>query len=65
MSPAANDLEPRFVIPHHYDKWDKAIEDPEKVRLALESSYPELSGKVTLVVPRLGEKIEISRTPEA
>jgi len=56
---AANDLEPRYLIPHHYDKWDKAIEDPEKVRMALETSYPELDKKVTLIEPRLGEKIEI------
>jgi L-ascorbate metabolism protein UlaG (beta-lactamase superfamily) len=58
---AANDLEPRYLIPHHYDKWDKALEDPARVRIALDWSYPELANKVKLIVPRVGEKVEIER----
>jgi L-ascorbate metabolism protein UlaG (beta-lactamase superfamily) len=59
---AANDLEPRYLIPHHYDKWDKALEDPESVRAAMAKSYPELSEKVNLVIPRIGEKIVVRRS---
>ena len=59
---AANDLRPRDAIPHHYDKWDKALEDPEKIRTALESSYPELNGKVKLIVPKLGGRVNVEAT---
>jgi L-ascorbate metabolism protein UlaG (beta-lactamase superfamily) len=56
---AANDLEPRFLIPHHYDKWNKCLEDPAEVKIAMEKSYPELNEKVTFVTPQIGEKIVI------
>jgi L-ascorbate metabolism protein UlaG (beta-lactamase superfamily) len=56
---AANDLEPRFLIPHHYDKWDKSREDPSRVELALESSYPELLKRTRMISLNLSERFVI------
>jgi L-ascorbate metabolism protein UlaG (beta-lactamase superfamily) len=57
---AANDLEPRFLIPHHYDKWDLGLEDPSRVVTALESSYPELLRKTRAVTMKIGERFVVS-----
>jgi L-ascorbate metabolism protein UlaG (beta-lactamase superfamily) len=56
---AANDLEPRFLIPHHYDKWDIALEEPSRVATALESSYPDLLKKTRAVILKTGERFVV------
>ncbi len=57
---AANDLNPRVVIPHHYDKWDKIREDPAKIMVALRSSYSDVLGRTRLKIIKPGFRILIS-----
>lgn len=56
---AANDLEPRFLICHHYDKWDPLMEDPMRVGQVIETSYAEVSKKTRLKILKNGERFDI------
>jgi len=57
---AGNDLEPRFLICHHYDKWDILREDPGRVSEVIETSYPEISKKTQFKILKNGERFDIS-----
>ena len=57
---AANDLEPRFLICHHYDKWDSLLEDPARVDEAIKTSYPEISERTKFVILKNGERFDVS-----
>jgi L-ascorbate metabolism protein UlaG (beta-lactamase superfamily) len=57
---AGNDLQPRFLVCHHYDKWEVLVEDPERVASAIETSYPELSRKTQFRILKNGERFDIS-----
>jgi L-ascorbate metabolism protein UlaG (beta-lactamase superfamily) len=56
---AANDLEPRFLLSHHYDKWDKTQEDPTLVGWALKNLYPEALKKTEYVILRPGDPFKV------
>jgi L-ascorbate metabolism protein UlaG (beta-lactamase superfamily) len=57
---ATNDLEPRFLVCHHYDKWDVLREDPAKVAGVIETTYPEISKKTQLKILKNGERFAVS-----
>lgn len=57
---AANDLGPRFLICHHYDKWYPLVEDPMRVSQVIETSYPEVSKKTQFKILKNGERFDIS-----
>ena len=57
---AANDLEPRFLVCHHYDKWDILVEDPARVAEVLETTYPEVLRKTQLKILKNGERFDVS-----
>ncbi len=54
---AAIDLGPKILLPHHFDKWDVALEDPEKVGRVARLSYPAVLDKTRFVVLKQGEAI--------
>ena len=60
VAQAANDLRPRYLLAHHYDKWDVAVEDPSRVEQAVKDTYPDLLKKMRCVVLKVGEKLKVS-----
>ncbi|MDG6995466.1 MAG: MBL fold metallo-hydrolase [Nitrososphaerota archaeon] len=58
---AANDMSPKVIIPHHYDKWDKIREDPLTIKRAMDASYPEVSASTRLVILNPAERYEITK----
>ena len=56
---AAIDLRPKILLPHHFDKWYVALEDPEKVERVARLSYPAVLDKTRFVVLKQGEAILI------
>ena len=57
---AANDLEPRYLVCHHYDKWDILREDPVKVSSVIESTYPEVAKRTQHRILKNGERFVVS-----
>lgn len=60
VSQAANDLRPRYLLAHHYDKWDKVAEDPRKVSRALREAYPQVAEETKFRVLKVGQRLPVA-----